>query len=104
MDRQHQSRRALEFISRSTNITGDMLTGLADKHHSDQGKKVARWVATVGSTLWSTIAVAVPQSLGNLFYRHLLGLFYFFALVLVFAGIFLNNSVKFAGWQMLGIL
>jgi patatin-related protein len=103
-DRQLQPRRALEYISRSTNITGDMLTGLADKYHTERGKKIARWIATIGSTLWSLIAVAVPQSLGNLFYRHVLGLLYFFALVLIFAGIFLNNSVKFAGWQMLGIL
>jgi patatin-related protein len=104
LNRQLQPRRALEYISRSTNITGDMLSGLADKYQSNRGKTVAKWIAGVGSTLWNIIAVAVPQSLGNLFFRHLLGLFYFFAFLLIFVGIFLNNSVKSAGWQLLGIL
>jgi patatin-related protein len=104
LDRQLPPRRALEYISRSTNITGDMLSGLADQYQSNRGRTVSKWIAGVGSTLWNVIAVAVPQSLGNLFFRHLLGLFYFFAFALIFVGIFLNNSVKFAGWQLLGLL
>jgi predicted acylesterase/phospholipase RssA len=104
LDRQLQHRRALEYISRSTNISGDMFTALADKYHVERGKTVAKWMAQVGSTLWNVIAVAVPQSLGNLFFRHLLGLFYFFAFFLIVVGIFLNNSVKAAGWQLLGVL
>ena len=104
LDRQLHPRRALEYISRSTNIGGDMFTGLADKYHIERGKIAAKWMAQVGSTLWNVIAVAVPQSLGSLIFRHLLGLFYFFAFFLIVLGIFLNNSVKSAGWQLLGIL
>jgi hypothetical protein len=104
LDRQLQPRRALEYISRSTNISGDMFHGLADKYHIERGKTVAKWMAQVGNTLWNVIAVAVPQSLGSFFFRRLLGLFYFFAFFLIVAGIFLNNSVKAAGWQLLGVL
>lgn len=104
LDRELQPRRALEYISRSTNISGDMFNGLADKYHIERGKTVAKWMAQVGSTLWNVIAVAVPQSLGSFFFRRLLGLFYFFAFFLIVAGIFLNNSVKSAGWQLLGVL
>ena len=104
LDRQLQPRRALEYISRSTNISGDMFASLADKYHIQRGRTAAKWMAQVGSTLWNVIAVAVPQSLGSLIFRHLLGLFYFFAFLLIVLGIFLNNSVKAAGWQLLGIL
>jgi hypothetical protein len=50
------------------------------------------------------IAVAVPQSLGSIFFRHWLGLLYLFAFALIAVGVFLNNDVKLAGWQVLGIV
>ena len=103
-DRELQPRRVLEYISRSTNISGDMFNGLADKYHIERGKTAAKWMAQVGSTLWNVIAVAVPQSLGSFFFRRLLGLSYFFAFLLIVVGIVLDNSVKSAGWQLLGIL
>ena len=81
-----------------------MFNGLADKYHIERGKTVAKWMAQVGSTLWSVIAVAVPQSLESFFFRRILGLCYFFAFFLIVAGIVLNNSVKAAGWQLLGVL
>jgi patatin-related protein len=104
LDRQLQPRHALEYISRSTNITGDMLTGLSDKYQFESGKRVSRWMARVGIVLWNLIAVAVPENLVSLFFRHWLGLFYFFAFALIAVGVFLNNNVKFAGWQVLGIV
>ena len=61
-------------------------------------------MAQVGRTLLNAIAAAVPQSLGSFFFRILLGLSYFFAFLLIVVGIFLDNSVKSAGWQLLGIL
>jgi hypothetical protein len=94
----------LEYISRSTNITGDMLTGLSDKYQFESGKRVSRWMARVGIVLWNLIAVAVPENLVSLFFRHWLGLLYFFAFALIAVGVFLNNNVKFAGWQVLGIV
>jgi patatin-related protein len=104
LDRQLQPRRALEYISRSTNITGDMLSGLSDKYQFERGKRVSGWIARLGTVLWQAIAVAVPQSLASLFFRHWLGLLYFVAFTLIIFGVVLNNSVKFAGWQLLGIV
>jgi hypothetical protein len=104
LDRQLQPRRALEYISRSTNITGDMLSGLSDKYQFERGKRVSGWIARLGTVLWHAIAVAVPQSLASLFFRHWLGLLYFVAFTLIIFGVVLNNSVKFAGWQLLGIV
>jgi patatin-related protein len=103
-DRQLDSETALRYISRSTNITGNMLEGLADQHRFDAGKRAASWVTRFGATFWNMIAVAVPQSLGSVFFRHWLGLLYFFAFALIAVGIFVNNNVKFAGWQVLGIV
>jgi hypothetical protein len=103
-DRQLDPETALRYISRSTNITGSMLEGLADLHRFNSGKRAASWITRLGATFWNIIAVAVPQSLGSIFFRHWLGLLYFFALALIAVGIFLNNNVKFAGWQVLGIV
>ncbi len=102
-DRQLDAETALRYISRSTNITGSMLEGLADQHRFDSGKRAASWVTRFGATFWNMIAVAVPQSLGSIFFRHWLGLLYLFAFALIAVGIFVSNNVKFAGWQVLGI-
>ncbi len=104
LDRQLQPQRALEYISRSTNITGDMFTGLSNKYQFEPGKRVSGWAARVGTILWYVIAVAVPQSLASLFFRHWLGLLYLVAVALIAVGVFLNDNVKFAGWQLLGIV
>jgi patatin-related protein len=104
LNRQLEPRRALEYISRSTNITGDMLSGLSDKYQFQPGQRVSGWIARVGTILWSLIAVAVPQSLASLFFRHWLGLFYLVAFTLIIVGVAVNNSIKFAGWQLLGIV
>ena len=104
LDRQLHPQRALEYISRSTNITGDMFTGLSNKYQFEPGKRVSSWTARVGTILWYVIAVAVPQSLASLFFRHWLGLLYLVAVALIAVGVFLNDNVKFAGWQLLGIV
>src|SRR5206468_1944178 len=103
-DRHLDAETALRYISRSTNITGSMLEGLAGQHRFDSGKRAASWVTRFGATFWNMIAVAVPQSLGSIFFRHWLGLFYLFAFALIAVGIFVSNNVKFAGWQVLGIV
>ena len=104
MDRNQPPRRSLDYISRSTNITGNMLSGLADKYQIGPAKRFGARMAWVGTVLWNLVAVAVPESLPSLFFRHWLRLLYFFAFALIAVGIFLNNDVKFAGWQVLGIV
>jgi patatin-related protein len=100
-DRNLDAEIALKYISRSTNITGNMLEGLADLHRFDSGKRGASWVTRLGATFWNMIAVAVPQSLGNIFFRHWLGLLYLFSAVIILTGI-LFKSVSQLGWQLLG--
>ena len=103
-DRQLDAEDALRYISRSTNIAGSMFEALADLHQFDSGKRAASWVTRFGATFWKMIAVAVPQSLSSIFFRHWLGLLYLFAFALIAVGVFLNNDVKLAGWQALGIV
>ncbi len=95
--------RALEYISRSTNITGNMLSALADKYRIDPAKRFASWMARLGAVLWNLIAVAVPENLASLFFRHWLRLLYFFAVALIVVGL-LNPTMKFEGWEVLGII
>jgi hypothetical protein len=104
LDRDQPPRRSLEYISRSTNITGNMLSGLADKYRIGPARRFGARMAWIGTVLWNLVAVAVPESLPSLFFRHWLRLLYFFAFALIAVGIFVNNNVKFAGWQVLGII
>jgi patatin-related protein len=104
VDRQLDPEHAVRLISRSTAIAGKMLEGLADKYRFDSGKRVASWIARLGTTFWNMIAVAVPQSLGNLFFQHWLGLSYLFAFTMIVVGIFVNANVKIAGWELLCIV
>ena len=104
LDRNQPPRRSLDYISRSTNITGNMISGLADKYRIDSARRFGARMAWLGTVLWNLVAVAVPESLPSLFFRHWLRLLYFFAFALIAVGIFVNNNVKFAGWQVLGIV
>ncbi len=104
VDRQLDSEKTLQLISRATTITGGMLDGLADQYRSNPGKRVAAWIAMLGTTFWNLVAVAVPQSLRNLFFQHWLGLLYVFAFLTIFVGLFVNDRVKVAGWEVLGIV
>ncbi|HEX4638316.1 MAG TPA: DUF3376 domain-containing protein [Chthoniobacterales bacterium] len=99
-DRDLDPETALKYISRATNITGNMLEGLADERRSNGGKRMASWVTRFGTAFWNMIAVAVPQSLGNLFFRHWLGLLYLFSVVVIVAEILFKSSTAL-GWQML---
>lgn len=104
LDRQLEPETALKYISRSTNITGNMLSGLAEKYQSNPGKRVGGWIARVGTAFWGMVAAAVPQSLANLFFRHWLGLIYLLSFVTIVLGIILPDTpIKQVGWASLGI-
>jgi patatin-related protein len=104
VNRQLDPEDALRLISRTTTITGKMLEGLAQGYRSVPGKRIAAWITRLGATFWNMIAVAVPQSFGNLFFRHWLGLLYLFAFLTILVGVFINERVKIAGWEALGIV
>jgi hypothetical protein len=80
-----------------------MLEGLADKYRFGPGKRVAGWIARLGTWFWSLVTVAVPQSLPNLFLRHWLAVLYIFDLLLILGGTFLDSTVKAFGWKALGV-
>ena len=104
LDRHLEAETALKYISRSTNITGNMLSGLADKYQSDPGKRAGSWVARLGTVFWGMVAAAVPQSLANLLVRHWLGLIYLLSFVTIVLGIVLPGTpIKEVGWASLGI-
>jgi patatin-related protein len=103
VNREMDAEHALRLISRATTITGNMLEGLADKYRFAPGKRVAIWIARLGSWFWSLVTVAVPRSLPNLFFRHWLGILYVFDILLIVGGTFLDDRVKLFGWQALGI-
>ena len=104
LDRHLEPETALKYISRSTNITGNMLSGLAEKYQSNPGKRVGGWIARVGTVFWGMVAAAVPQSLANLLFRHWLGLIYLLSFATIVLGIILPGTpIKQVGWASLGI-
>jgi patatin-related protein len=103
-DRQLNAQSALDYISRSTTITGKMLEGLADQRGARSGKRIAVWVTRFGATFWNLITVSVPQSLPNLFFRHWLGIAYLLAALAIFGGIAISvPTVTTFGWKVFGI-
>jgi len=103
LNRQLNAQSALGYISRSTNITGNMLAGLAENYRIAPAKRFASWMASLGAGLWNLISVAVPESLGSLFFRHWLRLLYFVAAVLILLGL-VSPSIKLTGWEFLLIV
>jgi patatin-related protein len=104
VDRRLDPESAVRLISRGTAITGKMLDGLSDDYQSKPGKSVAAWLSRIGAIFWSTVTVAVPRSIGNLLFQYWLGLLYLFAFLTIFVGLFINDRVKIAGWEVLGII
>jgi len=102
-DRDLKPEATLTYISRSTNITGNMLTGLAEEYRLNPAKRFASWVALFGTVLWNLVAVAVPENLASLFFRHWLRLLYFFAIALIAVGLVVP-ALQFTGWEVLGIV
>jgi hypothetical protein len=80
-----------------------MFTGLAETYRLDSAKRFASWMAFSGTALWNLVAVAVPENLASLFFRHWLRLFYFFAIALIALGLVVP-ALKFTGWEVLGIV
>jgi hypothetical protein len=104
VNRQFDPENALRLISRATNITGRMLEGLAYQIGSNPAKRAAEWIARLGTVFWGMVTVAVPQSLGNLFVRHWLGLLYLLSFITIVLGIVLPvAAIKQVGWAALGI-
>ena len=105
VNRQFEAETAARLIARATNITGQMLEAVANKCAIDPAKRAAEWIARFGGMFWNLVAVAVPNSLGNIFVRHWLGLLYLFSVVALTLGIVMptGSPMRTVGWQMLGV-
>ncbi|HEY7427224.1 MAG TPA: patatin-like protein [Gemmataceae bacterium] len=82
-------RQTLRLLARSTQIVGQMLTGLA-KRYQLRTESVA-WVARVGQLFWGVVEAAVPRSFWNLFTRNFLNLLLLMGGLLLLGGILLVN-------------
>ena len=104
VDRRLDAENSLRLISRATTITGKMFQELARQHEADKAERATAWITRAGATFWNIIGVAVPRSLGNLFLNYWLGLAYLVAFGTLMVGVFLNERLKIAGWEMLGVV
>lgn len=104
VDRRLDPENSLRLISRATTITGKMFQELARQQEANKAQRATAWITRAGATFWNVIGVAVPRSLGSLFLHYWLGLAYLFAFATLLVGVFLNERLKIAGWEMLGVV
>lgn len=100
VDRQPNPRLAVRAMARATRVTGQIFEQIADAYQVD--RRPGRWIAKLGSIIWGLIEVAVPNSFGNLLFRHWLKLLYTFEVFIVFAGLLVG--FREAQWFGLALL
>jgi patatin-related protein len=103
LDRHLPPQQSLQYISRSTNIVGNMFSGLAETKHLPAGQRFGSWLARFGTILWNVVAVAVPDNLASLFFRHWLSVLYVFDAVMILVGGVLDKDMNAFGWKALGV-
>ncbi|HEX8267037.1 MAG TPA: patatin-like protein [Pyrinomonadaceae bacterium] len=84
VDRRLEPKEALRIASRSTQVTGKILEGIAEKN-AQAGSRLA-WIAHLGTIFWGLVEVAAPNSLLNLLFRYWLKLFYLFEILVIIGG------------------
>jgi patatin-related protein len=80
----------LETIGRSTQVTGEILRGIADERKIDGNK--FRILARVGQLFWGLVQIAAPNTVWNMLVRQWLFLLYFFELLLIVTSWLLSNG------------
>jgi patatin-related protein len=87
VNRDFDPARALDVLSRSTQIIGNMFEDVAKSSQSDAVRgalgKPSAWIARLGSVFWGIVQVAIPGALGNKVYRHWLKILYALEVVLL---------------------
>jgi patatin-related protein len=81
-------RRLLSVIARCTHVIGGMLETVAASYRVSG--KPGVWISRAGRVFWGLVEVAVPRSLGSLFWHHWLGVLYILELLVVFGGLALS--------------
>ena len=82
---------ALQTLSRSSQVVGHMLDGIAKDAEVDTGKSGV-WFARLSRVFWGLVQVSVPGSLAEAFFRHWLSLLYIFEVLLVVAGLAFGSA------------
>jgi patatin-related protein len=102
VDRELDPRAMLRLMSRSTQVVGKMLESLA--RDSQVSGKGLVWIVRLGQLLWDLVEIAVPQSMLNLLFRHLVKVAYLLeiGLIAVLALFQVEGGARF-GWMLLGI-
>ena len=86
VNRELEPQAMLRLMSRSAQIIGKMFESMGQNYPSGGG--AMRWLARLVRLVWGVVEIAIPQSLLNLLFRHLVKVFYTFealAIVLFFA-------------------
>ena len=81
-------RRLLSVIARCTHVIGGMLETVAASYRLSG--KPGLWLSRAGRLFWGLVEVAIPRSLGSLFWHHWVGVLYILELLGVFGGLILN--------------
>jgi patatin-related protein len=91
-------RRLLSVIARCTHVIGGMLETVAASYRLSG--KPGLWLSRAGRVFWGLVEVAVPRSLGTLFWHHWLGVLYILELLVVFGGL----ALSFKGIYQFGLI
>jgi patatin-related protein len=103
VNRKVDPKTTLGGLSRSTRVVGEMLESIADGYRG-VGRWPAAWLARLGRVFWGLVEVAVPRSLAGEIFRYWLVLLYFFeALLIAAATIFVKPQVQLLGFITLGV-
>jgi patatin-related protein len=94
-DREVEPRKALEAISRSTQVVGKMLGSIAQEQSADAGKRAAAWITRVGQLLWGIVEISTPKSFGDILFK------YWFHLALLIGGVLIFIGPPFSGGETL---
>ena len=78
---------ALRTAARATTVIGKILDSMSQKRGINN--KYSVWIVRLGKIFWSLVEVAVPRSLPDLVFRHLLKLVYFLEVLLIAASLVL---------------
>lgn len=93
---------ALRAMSRSTQVFGKILEGIADRHYVSAAP--AAWLTRASSIVWGLVEVSVPRSFWALLFRYWLRLIYLFAVLAIISGtLFVEPTVQRFGFTLLGL-
>jgi patatin-related protein len=100
VDRSIDRERLLATIGRSTEVTGRLLDGIAERYGTL--RRPARWLVRIGRLGWSLVEAATPRTFVQLLLRYWLALLVLMSLLMIIGGaVFGAPATAKAGWVLL---